>query len=128
LATGAAEGAAFAARRCQNLLVSHRRPFMDLGKKSKEKLRCYLNLTGTPQVAVPYVFVELRASGRSSRPPTLVVYEVAGAEYLGSIRLPQSMAARKDKELECDVLYFSISFVLPHGRALTTYKENSTLC
>jgi hypothetical protein len=35
-------------------------PFMDLGKMLKEKLRSYLNLTGTPQMVVPYVFVELR--------------------------------------------------------------------
>jgi hypothetical protein len=30
--------------------------------------------------------------------PLLAVYEVAGAEYLGSIRSPQSIAAHKDKE------------------------------
>jgi hypothetical protein len=46
----------------------------------------------------------------------LVVEEVAGVDFLGSIRSPQSIAARKDKELECDVLYFYISFVLTHGR------------
>jgi hypothetical protein len=50
--------------------LSNRRLFMDLGKKSKEKYRSFSNLTGTPHVAVPYLFVELRASGRSSRPPT----------------------------------------------------------
>jgi hypothetical protein len=33
---------------------------MDLGKMSKEKLLSFLNFTGTPHVAVLYVFVELR--------------------------------------------------------------------
>jgi hypothetical protein len=33
---------------------------MDFGKMLKEKLRSYLNFTGTPHVADPYVIVELR--------------------------------------------------------------------
>jgi hypothetical protein len=63
-----------------------------------------LNLTGTPHVTVPYVFVELQLWVVAVGLPVFVVYEVAGAEYLGSIRLPQSMAARKDKESGCKVL------------------------
>jgi hypothetical protein len=58
--------------------------------------------------------------------PLLVVHEVAGAD-LGSIRSPQSIAARKDKGIGM-VFYFSISLVLPHGRESATYKDNSTLC
>jgi hypothetical protein len=58
--------------------------------------------------------------------PLLVVYKVAGAD-LGSTRLPQSIAARKDEELEMVVLYFSISLVLPHGRESAEYEDNSTL-
>jgi hypothetical protein len=66
---------------------------MDLGKMSKEKLCRCLNLTGTPHVMVPYVFVELRLRVIVVVLPLLVVYEVAGAEYLGSIRSPQSVVA-----------------------------------
>jgi hypothetical protein len=34
------------------------------------------------------------------------------------------MAAQEDKESERDILYFYISFVLPHGRASAAYKDN----
>jgi hypothetical protein len=33
---------------------------MDSGKMLNEKLRSYLNFTGTPHLADPYMFVELR--------------------------------------------------------------------
>jgi hypothetical protein len=47
-------------------------PFMDFSKMLKEKLRSYLNSTGTPHLADPYVFVALRFSSSCSiRPPTL---------------------------------------------------------
>jgi hypothetical protein len=46
-------------------------PFMDFSKMLKEKLRSFLNFTGTPHVVDPYVFVALRfSSGRSIQPPT----------------------------------------------------------
>jgi hypothetical protein len=57
-----------------------------------------LNLTGTPHVVVRYVFIELRLLVVLVGLPLLVVYEVAGVDYLGSIRMPQLIAARKDKE------------------------------
>jgi hypothetical protein len=76
---------------------------MDFGKMLNEKLRSCLNLTGTPHMEVPYVFVELRRVVVVGL-PLLVVYKVAGAEYLGSIRSPQPMVARKDKESGCNVL------------------------
>jgi hypothetical protein len=85
LATGAAVGAACAVRRCQNLIWLSPPSFNGLGKMSKEKLRSCSNLTGTPHVAVPYVFVELRLWVVVVRLPLLVVYEVLGRTWASSV-------------------------------------------
>jgi hypothetical protein len=84
LATGATVGTACAARRCQNLPRLSLPSFHGLGKMLKEESRNCLNLTGTPHVAVPYAFVELQLWVVVVGLPLLVVYEVAGVEYLGS--------------------------------------------
>jgi hypothetical protein len=62
---------------------------------SKKKAHSCLNLTGTPDLAVPYVlFVELRLRVMVVGLPLLAVYEVAGAD-LGSIRTPVLTSVHK---------------------------------
>jgi hypothetical protein len=65
-----------------------------------KELRSCLSLTGTPHVAVPYAFVELRLWVVVGL-PLLVVYEVAGVD-LGFISTPLSV--RKENESGFDVL------------------------
>jgi hypothetical protein len=54
---------------------------MDSGKMSKEKLGSCLNFTGTPNVAVPHMFVEPHRVVVVGL-PFLVVNEVAGADFM----------------------------------------------
>jgi hypothetical protein len=70
----------------------------------REMLRSCLNLTSTPDVAVPYtLFVELQLWVVVVGLPLLAVYEVAGAD-LGFIRTPLLVAVRKENESGFDVL------------------------
>jgi hypothetical protein len=70
---------------------------------SKEKSCSYLNLAGTPHVAVSYAFVELRPRVVVVGLPLQVFYEVAGAD-LGFISTPLLVEVRKENESGCNVL------------------------
>jgi hypothetical protein len=86
---------------------------MDLGKKSKEKLHSCLNLTGTPHVAVPFVFVELHFWVVVVGLPLLVVYEAAGQ----STWAPSGChSQRRHEKLRNWNVMFSISIYLSYCR------------